>query len=257
VRACCAAQVANPLGYAKGEQKYECCYYSILNLSARLRHSMGAIQLLELTNSKAFKAYGAARILSGVTKDGTMVNEPNFAADMRALAEGSKVDLPKEGGGTRSVTLQVFVLGLSADFPAAGALLPFFESVSAHRWCRECDADSEAGDCKKPFVFTAGNVLYMGSKKQNRGDNASPPRIREQGMLRARIKELRAQSPTLSATALSAKMAKVRSLTPLSTLKSRPHNSDGMLTTRPLCKSTYRKVSTSSSTPSTRTTSHM
>ena len=45
------------------------------------------------------------------------------------------------------------MIGLSADFPAAGALLPFMESTSAHFWCRECEQDSEA--CDEPFVAFA------------------------------------------------------------------------------------------------------
>ena len=125
----CVGQVANPLGYAKGEQKYECVYYSVLNLPARLRHSMNAIQLVELTNAKAFKKHGAARVLCGVQADGKVVDEASFAEDMRGLAEGIDVELPLEEGGSRTIWLQVFVLGLSADFPAAGALLPFYDSM--------------------------------------------------------------------------------------------------------------------------------
>ena len=135
------SKVANPLGYAKGEQKYECCYYSIVNLPSRLRNQMDAIQVIELTNSKAFKKYGGARVLSGVKQDGEQVVEPNFAADMRRLAEGVPLEIPKEDGGTRTIRLQAYVVGLSADFPAAGALLPAMESTSAHLWCRECDLD--------------------------------------------------------------------------------------------------------------------
>ena len=55
--------MTNPIGFGKSENKYECCYAAIANLPPRLRFNMDAIQLLELTNSKAFKAYGAVRIL--------------------------------------------------------------------------------------------------------------------------------------------------------------------------------------------------
>ena len=62
--------MTNPIGFGKSENKYECCYAAIVNLPPRLRFNMDVIQLLELTNAKAFKAYGAARILSGVNPAG-------------------------------------------------------------------------------------------------------------------------------------------------------------------------------------------
>jgi hypothetical protein len=52
---------------------------------------MDAIQLLELTNSKAFKAYGAVRILGGRDAAGNAVENDNFAADMRRLDEGVEI----------------------------------------------------------------------------------------------------------------------------------------------------------------------
>ena len=86
-----------PIGFGKSDNKYECCYAAIANLPPRLRFNMDAIQLLELTNSKAFKAYGAARILGGRDATGKTVDNDNFAADMRRLEEGANTET-----GTRS-----------------------------------------------------------------------------------------------------------------------------------------------------------
>jgi hypothetical protein len=130
--------MTNPIGFSKGEQKYECVYCAIVNLPPRLRYNQDMIQLIELTNCKAFKKYGAARVLSGVNADGNLFDEDNFAADMRLLREGVEIEIPNVDGGVRKIRLEAWVIGLSADFPAAGALLPFMSSVAAFTWCREC-----------------------------------------------------------------------------------------------------------------------
>ena len=87
--------------------------------SARRAHQRQGLQ----------EARRGARALCGVQADGKVVDEASFAEDMRGLAEGIDVELPLEEGGSRTIWLQVFVLGLSADFPAAGALLPFYDSM--------------------------------------------------------------------------------------------------------------------------------
>ena len=90
--------MTNPIGFGKSENKYECCYAAIVNLPPRLRFNMDVIQLLELTNAKAFKAYGAARILSGVNPAGIAVDDENFAADMRRLEEGARTECETQPG---------------------------------------------------------------------------------------------------------------------------------------------------------------
>lgn len=138
--------VSNPIGFAKSDQKYECIYAAITNLPPRLRFSRHAIQLVELTNSKAFKRHSGARVLCGVDVDGKQIDEPCFAADLRRLQEGVELKLPsKDGGGTKAVTLKAYVVGLSADYPAAAALLPNMESTGAHVWCRQCYKDFSSG----------------------------------------------------------------------------------------------------------------
>ena len=42
---------------------------------------------------------------------------------------------------------------MSADYPAAGSVLPFVESVSAHVFCRSCDFNRVAPDAYRPFSF--------------------------------------------------------------------------------------------------------
>ena len=90
--------VSNPIGFAKSDQKYECIYAAITNLPPRLRFSRHAIQLVELTNSKAFKHHSAARVLCGVDVDGKQIDEPCFAADLRRLQEGVELRLPYKDG---------------------------------------------------------------------------------------------------------------------------------------------------------------
>jgi hypothetical protein len=184
-------QMACPIGFAKGEQKYELCYAAIVNLPPRVRFHMESILLLEVTNSKAFKNYGAARVLCGVNSDGQQAELDNFAADMRRLQDGIIVDIPKANGGTRKIRLQAWVVGLSADFPAAGALLPFMESTSAHSWCRECDMNTEAKNAKEPFIFSERQQ----QQKRGRGDCgrccSNPFHLRRTELLRAEITRLR------------------------------------------------------------------
>ena len=179
-----------PIGFAKGEQKYELCYASIVNLAPRMRNHMDNILLVEATNAKAFKKYGAARIVSGVDTQGEQVDEQNFAADMRRLKEGIEIDIPKPEGGTRKIRLQAWVVALSADFPAAGALLPCMESTSAHHWCRECDADFSKSEASRPFVFAE----QARQRKRGHGDDSgccAPGRLRSASQLRAEIRRLR------------------------------------------------------------------
>lgn len=187
----CRFQMCCPIGFAKSEQKYECCYASIVNLPPRLRFSQHAIQLLELTNSKAFKSYGAARVLSGVNSNGEQVDDDCFAADMRKLQQGVKVEIPKSDGGTRTIVLQAWVIGLSADFPAAGALLPFMESTSAHVWCRECEQNFQERDpLGRPFACLGG--CNCTAKRPRSGSTAPKAACTYRAASCARLRDTRA-----------------------------------------------------------------
>ena len=183
--------MACPIGFAKGEQKYECCYATIVNLPPRIRYQTDSILLVEVTNSKAFKRYGAARVISGVDSNGKQVEEDNFAADMRRLREGIILDIPKADGGTRKIKLQAWLVGFSADFPAAGACLPFMESTSAHVWCRECDCNFASQGEQRPFIFADRQQQQKRGLNHNGGCCAPPGRLRSRVALKAEINRLR------------------------------------------------------------------
>lgn len=189
---CAADQMSNPIGFAKSEQKYECCYTAITNLPPRLRFSKNAIQLLELTNSKAFKRYGAARVLCGVDSGGQQVDEASFAAEMRRLQQGVEIQIPKADGGTRTILLQAWVVGLSADFPAAGALLPFMESTSAHVWCREATlrsailSASRLHSCSSDASALPSGGAPAAARRRRCASNAARPTTRRTSV-RARL----------------------------------------------------------------------
>ena len=221
-----ATQCACPIGFAKADQKYEGCYAAIANLPPRLRFTKSAILLLELTNSKAFKQYGAARVLSGIRSDGERISEPCFADDMRRLQEGVRVQIPNADGGTRPITLKAWVVGLSADFPAAGALLPFMESTSAHVWCRECDLNFSEHSLEKLALQAELELettqVQLQRKRQKCGcsggwpsaDRAchSPGHARSAASLKADLARLRALKK--SGTNVAKEMQSVRTSPP-------------------------------------------
>ena len=94
---CTRTQLSCPIGFAKSEQKHECCYAALANLPPRHRFSKNAIQLLELTNSKAFKRYDAACVLSGVR------SEP-MASASASRASPMTCDVCRKACGCRSPT---------------------------------------------------------------------------------------------------------------------------------------------------------
>lgn len=68
----------------------------------------------------------------GVDEDGTVHDEPNLASDLRRLHEGVIIEIPDDVmGGMKKVRLKCVIIIVCADYLAAQALLPWFESTGA------------------------------------------------------------------------------------------------------------------------------
>lgn len=135
---------------------------------------MDYIQLPVLAKTDVYKAHGMARVLCGVDASGNMHDEPNFAADMRRLAEGVWITIPDDIlGGTRRVRLRCWIMVLCADYLAMQSLLPSAESTQAYRFCRTgCTFDRRHSHGYKPFSFLRAPAPMPGSGKAAK---TSPP----------------------------------------------------------------------------------
>jgi hypothetical protein len=67
---------------------------AVLSLPAGDRFREDNILLPVLSRAKVCRKHGMSRVLCGVDADGKQHDEPNFAADMRALNEGRSTSRP-------------------------------------------------------------------------------------------------------------------------------------------------------------------
>jgi hypothetical protein len=188
-------QVCNALGVKRSLHKQCGCETACLSLPAADRFREENIFLSVLSRAKVYKKHGMARVLCGVDKDGQQHDEPNFAADMRALDEGVWIEIPDdENGGMRRVRLRAWIMLVSADYPAAQSVLPFMESVSAHVYCRGCDVNQSTTAADRPFSF-----LKRSAPGQCAGGKRGCPaswKERDWPQLSKKLTELKAVSAT-------------------------------------------------------------
>ena len=62
-------EVCNPLGSKAGKHKLDMYYYTLANLSPKLRSRHCAIRLLAISNSKFVKKYGISKIMDPIVRD--------------------------------------------------------------------------------------------------------------------------------------------------------------------------------------------
>ena len=82
------SQVCNTLGVKRGKHKQCGCLMTALSLPAEERFCEENILLPILSRAEVYKKHGMARVVCGVDQSGKQHDEPNFAADMRALDVG-------------------------------------------------------------------------------------------------------------------------------------------------------------------------
>jgi hypothetical protein len=144
----------NVLGASRGKKKQLASQVAVLNFPATERFRRENMFMLVMCRASVYKKYGYGRILCGVDMNGNDMGEPNHARDMRMLDEGRYCTLPDdENGGFRRWRLKGWDVTLAGDMLGVHAATPFYESPSAHLFCRECDADSRDERCYRPFSF--------------------------------------------------------------------------------------------------------
>jgi hypothetical protein len=106
-------QTCNPLGAAKNIHKMCGSQMAFLNLPAEERFTKENIMLTVLTAASVYKKHGMLRVLCGVDEDGKQHEEPNWAADLRALDTGIWIKIPDGAGGQRDVRIRAWVIGVN------------------------------------------------------------------------------------------------------------------------------------------------
>lgn len=92
----------NAIGTKRGAHKYSVHMAAIANLPTRVRFKTEYILPFLIAQSKLIEGAGLAQILCGVDDSGTMLDDQNFAAEMRELAQGVVISIPdNENGGMR------------------------------------------------------------------------------------------------------------------------------------------------------------
>tara|TARA_B110000238_G_C16084418_1_gene420943 strand:- start:167 stop:1399 length:1233 start_codon:yes stop_codon:yes gene_type:complete len=114
------------------------------------RGSKDNILLLACARAKVYKAFGMARVLCGVKVDGTRTNEPCYASDMWKLWDGRECMLPHPFLGEKKYRLRFFQAATGCDMLGLKAMLPFFESPSAHLVCAECNFNQSYEGAYRP-----------------------------------------------------------------------------------------------------------
>jgi hypothetical protein len=146
--------VCNTLGAARGTHKQVGCQATVLNIPTEERSNEANIFLPVLARASAYKKHGMARLLCGVDKGGVQREEPNFAADMRALDAGVSIQIPDDvHGGVKWVRLRAWIMLASCDFLAKKSILPFSEGSAANCFCGDCDYDTRSQAAKRPLSF--------------------------------------------------------------------------------------------------------
>ena len=150
-------ETCNPLGFSRGVHKIGCTYVKILNLPHEMRDRLEYIFPINLVLNDDMKRFGAECVLAGAKiQPGTntlISNEPSSpGGQMRQLDAGVKLSVPSgdDFGGYVAQYFHGWMVLVSADFPAAGLLLPTSQSVAATKPCRGCDWDRTSRFAEKP-----------------------------------------------------------------------------------------------------------
>ena len=169
---CVLQTVKNAIGTAKSKHKQLGVQVSLASLPAEERFKEENLLLAALARTGVYKKHGIARVISGVDEDGTVHDEPNLASDLRRLHEGVIIEIPDDVmGGMKKVRLKCVIIIVCADYLAAQALLPWFESTGAYIFCRGCNANRKHHDVYRPFSFLRSNQAC------SRGEDAKRARV--------------------------------------------------------------------------------
>jgi hypothetical protein len=154
-------ETANPLGYARGAHSIGCIYVSILNLPPEMRNRLEYTFPVTLVLNTSVKRHGMAACLAGakVGSDGKLEPDPtaltSLGAQLRLLDSGVAFQVPCASTGYADLYVHAWLVIMSADYPAAGKMLPTAESTAAHHPCRHCLWERKASNASQPGPFLA------------------------------------------------------------------------------------------------------
>lgn len=177
-------ECVNALGGAAGTHEIGCTYVSCLNLPAELRNKLEYTFVVTLCLKNAMKHHGAIKIIGGAKcdTDGTYTpledQSTSLGGQLRLLDQGTCLRAPgvcATDGYQRTIFCGWMVL-FCADFPAAGAVTPYAQSVSASKCCRECEWETFSKEAYKPTSFIAGTPRWR--LRSEAGQAAQIERVR-------------------------------------------------------------------------------
>ena len=154
-------ETANPLGFARGVHSIGCTYVSLINLDKETRNRLEYTFVVTLVLNSSVKRYGAEKVFGGVTVRGDSgelqfdEESTSLGAQMRTFDKGVKFSVPNASAfdGYRWQVAHGWMVLFSADFPAAGKMLPTSQSTAAHKPCRGCLWDRTSKHAYKPASF--------------------------------------------------------------------------------------------------------
>lgn len=92
----------NAIGTKRGAHKYSVHMAAIANLPTRVRFRTEYILPILIAQSKLIEGAGLNQVLCGVNNEGEIIDQQNFAAEMRELAKGVDIAIPdNDNGGMR------------------------------------------------------------------------------------------------------------------------------------------------------------
>ena len=139
-------ETCNSLGFAAGKHKILGVYTRLINFDPSDRDDLKYTFVNTVCLSSVVKRYGMTAVIGGVDvnyKDLTGAVS-SLGGQMRLFDKGVNLSVPQRlcaasAAGYKSQPVGGWLIYMCADFPAAGACLPFAESVSAGQPCRGCN----------------------------------------------------------------------------------------------------------------------
>ena len=189
------------LGVNAKKNKYGAVLGALVNLPLHLRHNPDFILLLALYQAMYAAANGGlARLLTGVSSDGTSYDDGlTLGAEIR-MPGGHEIKLPSDTPCADDETwvLRIYVLLWSMDWLAHGDFGPFAKSVSARRPCFKC---KWTHTCDCAYLSLAAQNPKKPKKPFKHCDNCLGCSPRRHEDVLAELKELRSWAGTKTALA--------------------------------------------------------
>ena len=144
--------MANPLGFARGKHQLGGFLYSLVNLDATVRTTLGYIQIAGIVLESDVKKFGPLVVFSGVAPK-TGESDPELWVTPSAQVRALDAEVLMAVGSPGPTPVHGWMLICLADMLAMYKLNPFVETPSAYCPCRECDWDTRVPLTYKPCSF--------------------------------------------------------------------------------------------------------